>query len=329
VWPQLDRLLEAREALNASLAAGGSGGGAKPPKLSVNDFIVKASALACKKVGAAAYVRALLQHACVCRCSQARATAVGGGVCVAHGTSPCTVPRTCHKPSARTPRVLHRTAGKQVPAVNSSWMGDFIRQYHSVDVNVAVASPAGLMVPFVRDADAKGLLAISQEVKSLAAKVRARARAVVCARARAVVCARARASVVVLRGGACIEGWRVVCMAGPARPQASPASRTPASHAHREQHHENSNTHTLQAKEGRLQPAEFMGGTFTISNLGMFGIKQFAAIVNPPQAAILAVGAAMPKVRCEVWLPRRSCGCSAARLLLQCVWPLLLLHHPC
>jgi pyruvate/2-oxoglutarate dehydrogenase complex dihydrolipoamide acyltransferase (E2) component len=41
-----------------------------------------------------------------------------------------------------------------------------------------------------------------------------------------------------------------------------------------------------------------MGGTFTISNLGMFGIKQFAAIVNPPQAAILAVGAALPKVCC-------------------------------
>ena len=39
-----------------------------------------------------------------------------------------------------------------------------------------------------------------------------------------------------------------------------------------------------------------MGGTFTISNLGMFGIKQFAAIVNPPQAAILAVGAGAPKV---------------------------------
>ncbi len=39
-----------------------------------------------------------------------------------------------------------------------------------------------------------------------------------------------------------------------------------------------------------------MGGTFTISNLGMYGVKQFAAIVNPPQAAILAVGAALPKV---------------------------------
>jgi pyruvate dehydrogenase E2 component (dihydrolipoamide acetyltransferase) len=51
-----------------------------------------------------------------------------------------------------------------------------------------------------------------------------------------------------------------------------------------------------QAKEGKLQPHEFTGGTFTISNLGMYGIKQFAAIVNPPQAAILAVGAALPKV---------------------------------
>ena len=39
-----------------------------------------------------------------------------------------------------------------------------------------------------------------------------------------------------------------------------------------------------------------MGGTFTISNLGMYGVRQFAAIVNPPQAGILAVGAAHPKV---------------------------------
>ena len=52
------------------------------------------------------------------------------------------------------------------------------------------------------------------------------------------------------------------------------------------------------AKEGKLQPHEFQGGTFTISNLGMFGVKQFAAIVNPPQACILAVGGAqkVPKL---------------------------------
>ncbi|ESO05083.1 hypothetical protein HELRODRAFT_111522 [Helobdella robusta] len=44
------------------------------------------------------------------------------------------------------------------------------------------------------------------------------------------------------------------------------------------------------AKAGKLQPQEFQGGTFTISNLGMFGIKNFSAIINPPQACILAVG---------------------------------------
>ena len=45
------------------------------------------------------------------------------------------------------------------------------------------------------------------------------------------------------------------------------------------------------AKTGALKPDEFQGGTFSISNLGMFGTKQFTAIINPPQAAILAVGA--------------------------------------
>jgi len=45
------------------------------------------------------------------------------------------------------------------------------------------------------------------------------------------------------------------------------------------------------ARSGQLDPSEYAGGTFTISNLGMFGIKEFAAVINPPQAAILAVGA--------------------------------------
>lgn len=46
------------------------------------------------------------------------------------------------------------------------------------------------------------------------------------------------------------------------------------------------------AKVNRLKPEEFTGGSLTVSNLGMYGISQFAAIINPPQAAILAVGAA-------------------------------------
>ncbi len=45
------------------------------------------------------------------------------------------------------------------------------------------------------------------------------------------------------------------------------------------------------AKEGKLQPHEYQGGTASISNLGMFGTKQFDAVINPPQAMILAVGA--------------------------------------
>jgi pyruvate dehydrogenase E2 component (dihydrolipoamide acetyltransferase) len=47
----------------------------------------------------------------------------------------------------------------------------------------------------------------------------------------------------------------------------------------------------LAAREGALTPAELGGGTFTVSNLGMFGIQHFTAVINPPQAAILAVGA--------------------------------------
>jgi pyruvate dehydrogenase E2 component (dihydrolipoamide acetyltransferase) len=47
------------------------------------------------------------------------------------------------------------------------------------------------------------------------------------------------------------------------------------------------------ARAGRLSPAELRGGTFTVSNLGMFGVEQFTAVINPPEAAILAVGAAL------------------------------------
>ena len=44
------------------------------------------------------------------------------------------------------------------------------------------------------------------------------------------------------------------------------------------------------AREGKLMPEEYQGGTFSISNLGMFGISEFAAVINPPQSAIIAVG---------------------------------------
>ena len=60
---------------------------------------------------------------------------------------------------------------RKVPEVNASWNTDFIRQYHNIDVSVAVQTPGGLMVPIVHDADALGLSEISAKVKDLATKV--------------------------------------------------------------------------------------------------------------------------------------------------------------
>lgn len=103
---------------------------------------------------------------------------------------------------------------KQHPKVNSSWMGDFIRENHHVNIGIAVAVEEGLLVPVLRFADSLSLSQISVSVKEFAKK----------------------------------------------------------------------------AKDKKLQPADWEGSTFTISNLGMFGIDQFTAIINPPDACILAVG---------------------------------------
>ena len=103
----------------------------------------------------------------------------------------------------------------RVPAANAMWTDEAIRRYAQPDISVAVAIDDGLITPVIRNAAAKGVLDISKEMKTLAAR----------------------------------------------------------------------------AREGKLQPEEYQGGTFTISNLGMYGVKEFAAIINPPQGAILAVGA--------------------------------------
>ncbi len=103
---------------------------------------------------------------------------------------------------------------KKHPAINSSWLGDTIRQNGNINIGVAVAVPDGLLVPVIKYADMKSLSQINVEVKELAGK----------------------------------------------------------------------------AKNKKLQPAEMTGNTFTISNLGMFGIDEFTAIINPPDACILAVG---------------------------------------
>ncbi|MBS3022691.1 pyruvate dehydrogenase complex dihydrolipoamide acetyltransferase [Acidiphilium multivorum] len=104
---------------------------------------------------------------------------------------------------------------RRVPAANASFTEEAMIRYHDVDISVAVAIPDGLITPIIRKADQKGLAAISNEMKDLAAR----------------------------------------------------------------------------AKAGKLKPDEFQGGSFSISNLGMYGISSFSAIINPPQGGILAIGA--------------------------------------
>lgn len=69
------------------------------------------------------------------------------------------------------------------------------------------------------------------------------------------------------------------------------------------------------ARERKLQPAEFTGGTFSVSNLGMFGIDQFTAIINPPEAAILAVGATETR---PVWENGQVVPRQRLRVTLSC-----------
>lgn len=52
----------------------------------------------------------------------------------------------------------------------------------------------------------------------------------------------------------------------------------------------------MQAKEGKLAPEDYTGGTFAVSNLGMYGVTSFCPIINPPQSAILGAGATAQKV---------------------------------
>ncbi|KAK0388859.1 hypothetical protein NLU13_5102 [Sarocladium strictum] len=106
-------------------------------------------------------------------------------------------------------------ASKKVPAANSSWRDGTIRQFNTVDVSVAVATPNGLITPIVTGVDSRGLESISGKVKELAKK----------------------------------------------------------------------------ARDNKLKPEEYQGGSISISNMGMnHAVDNFTAVINPPQAAILAVG---------------------------------------
>lgn len=167
----IDEIMKLRKQMNAALEKEGA-------KLTVNDFIIKATALACKKV----------------------------------------------------------------PEANSAWMDTFIREFHTVDVSVAVSTKTGLITPIVFEAEKKGLLEISQEVKALANK----------------------------------------------------------------------------AREGKLQPHEYQGGTISISNLGMFGIRTCSSIINPPQSCILAVGAPQTRLVPDSNSPTGSRPSDFLQVTLSC-----------
>ncbi|MDD9139690.1 MAG: 2-oxo acid dehydrogenase subunit E2 [Candidatus Cardinium sp.] len=104
---------------------------------------------------------------------------------------------------------------RQHPTLNAAWLTDKIRYYQHVHMGVAVTVEEGIMVPVIRFADQKPVVAISKEMKHL----------------------------------------------------------------------------SIKAKENKMIWQESSGATFTLSNLGMFGIESFTAIINPPAACILAVGA--------------------------------------
>jgi pyruvate dehydrogenase E2 component (dihydrolipoamide acetyltransferase) len=104
---------------------------------------------------------------------------------------------------------------QRVPAANAVWAGDRILRFQHCDIGVAVALDGGLIVPVVRNAEAKSLTAISVEMRDLAAR----------------------------------------------------------------------------ARDKKLMPHDYQGGASAISNLGMYGVREFSAIINPPHATILAVGA--------------------------------------
>lgn len=106
-------------------------------------------------------------------------------------------------------------------AVNVSFAGDRLLQHNGIHLGVAVATPAGLLVPVIRDADRKSVSVIAAEARDKAAR----------------------------------------------------------------------------ARDRKLHTDEMSGGTFTISNLGMYGIEHFTAVINPPEAAILAIGAVIDELR--------------------------------
>lgn len=109
---------------------------------------------------------------------------------------------------------------QRVPEANVTFTPEAMLKHKASDIGVAVAIPGGLITPIVRNAQAKTLREISDEIRELAAR----------------------------------------------------------------------------ARERRLKPQEYEGGVSAVSNLGMYGIRSFSAVINPPQSTILAVGKGEPRM---------------------------------
>lgn len=77
-------------------------------------------------------------------------------------------------------------------------------------------------------------------------------------------------------------------------------------------------TLATKARDGKLQPHEFQGGSFSISNLGMFGVENFSAIINPPQACILAVGATEKKLIVDAASEKGYRAANVMKVTLSC-----------
>src|SRR5436305_15190143 len=103
---------------------------------------------------------------------------------------------------------------QRIPEANVSWSEAAMLKHKHSDIGVAVALPFGLITPIIRQAETKSISAISNEMKDLAARARAR----------------------------------------------------------------------------KLKPNEYQGGTSSVSNLGMYCIKDFTAVINPSRSSVLAVG---------------------------------------
>ncbi|KAK3526524.1 hypothetical protein QTP70_030679 [Hemibagrus guttatus] len=139
---------------------------------------------------------------------------------------------------------------KEMPEVNVTWSGEGPQALDSIHISIAVATERGLITPIIKDAAYKGVQEIAANAKVT----------VTMAAVQFLTLMRQSERAVLLNARhCCVTKGQKDALA-------------------------------QKARAGKLLPEEYQGGSFSISNLGMFGISGFSAVINPPQACILAVG---------------------------------------